>query len=422
MQGTVRMRILLFLVGVVIVPIGTVLIILFAKGYRPSMTTRRFMPTGLLVADSFPDGAQIYLNGKLTSATNTTVNLTPGEYDAEIKKEGYFTWKKHLNVQAEIVTRATAYLFPTVPSLKAVTSTGAANPSASPELTHVAFANTEGITSKLYVLDLSESPLGLLNREARLITSSTFINFSATQLVWAPDSRQILAVSTSSAYLIDLGSQQLTDVTATLTPLINSWKQSINIRNAQKFGTLPEKVQTIFATSAADLVWSPKENKVLYTATASAVIPDHVIRELPGSSTQPQARQLAPGTVYVYDLEEDRNFAVGHISAAPTPTPAKTKASKNPAIAALPKINLSDLGYIHPSGLMWFPTSLHLFRVEGNKINITEYDGQNSTTVYAGPLLNPIVIPYPSAKQMLILTNLTPTVTPLANLYAISLR
>lgn len=284
------------------------------------------------MATSSPDGAQIHLNGQLSSATNTTINLPPATYKVEIKKDGFSPWTKILRVEAEIVTRAAVTLFPSVPSFKAITTAGAANPVLSPDGTKVIFSNA----SKYYLLDLSESPLGLINRDAREI------------------------ISTSSA-----------------------WKTPTKI---DPLPTLPQIMQDILATAAGSLVWSPKENKLLYTATASAMIPDNLIKPLPGSSTQPQSRAIAEGQTYVYDLEEDRNFSV-------------------------------------PTGVTWFPDSAHLLLTEKGKVTIMEYDGQNPTIVYAGPMENSFAFPYPSGKQLLILANLSAnSKTSVPNLYAVSLR
>jgi hypothetical protein len=176
-------------------------------------------------------------------------------------------------------------------------------------------------------------------------------------------------------------------------------------------------LQDILASSSADIDWSPRENKLLYTATASAQLPDSLKKPLPGSSTQAQERSLVPGSVYVYDLEEDRNFKVGEIT-LPTPTP-KNLRSKNP----LSSIINSQL--LVNAGLHWLPTSSHLISIEANKITIFEYDNQNHTIVYAGPMSNLIAIPYPSAKQMLILTSLNPTPSSASatlNLFALTLR
>ncbi len=382
-----RQRILLFLATLILVPLLTYSVILFARGYRPSPSGGgSLQPTGILAANSLPEGAQLYINSRFKSATNTNLNLPPGSYEIEIKKDTYFPWKKTVEIKAEEVTRASAILFPTIPALKAITTTGASSPTLSPDGTKIAFIQTSNNLSNIYILDLNDSPLGILNRDPKQI--ATLINVST--ITWSPDSKQIVLSASSAAYLVDINnpSQQTTNVSARLVALLRDWEQTRSTREAQKFSTLPMPVQVTLATSAANLVWSPKENKVMYTATSSATIADNLIRPLPGSSTQAQSRHTTPGNIYVYDTEEDRNFKISSASAK----------------------------------LAWFPTSNHLVELQQSKVTVLEYDGGNPTVVYMGPMENGYAFPYPSSRQLLILANLNPTISKLSNLYAVSLR
>lgn len=418
MQGLVKTRLFLTLVSVVVVVAGTVAVILFARGYRPNPATNSLSPTGILVAQSYPDGAQIYLNGQLKSATNASLNLSPGRYAVAIKMAGFIDWQKDLVIKAEEVTRATAWLFPSVASLRAVTATGATRPAASPDGSKVAYLLRQNNLTRLYTLDLSESPLGLLNRESKLITTlpnspQSILN---SQLIWSPDSRSLLLPASSSAIMVNLNSSQITDVSDRLDLIISTWHSQIVEQNTPRLSLLPKPLRDILATTGADIVWSPKEDKILYTATASAVIPDGLIKPLPGSSTQTQVRALESGRVYVYDVEEDTNFLLGD-ALPPSPTP---RPSRNPI--PIPADLASQIGYYHPGGFSWFPTSHHLVKANGGRVTIVEYDSTNSTTVYTGPLEDSFAAAYPSTKQLLILTNLNPDTSLLPNLYAVSLR
>lgn len=378
-----RNRILLSLLGAILVPVFTYGIILVAKGYRPDIKTGQINSSGLLAATSIPDGAQIIVDGQLKSATNASINLSPGSYLVEIKKEGYSPWQKQLTIEAEIVTKATATLFPNVPSLKAITSTGASRPQVSPDGTQVAFVRTEGNLSNIYTIGLSESPLGSINRDSKLLTSLPKNDYL---LSWSPDGKELMTQATPSAYLITLADSRTVVLASDSATTKLRWTKLQASIDAPRLLTLPTELQAILATSAANLVWSPRENKILYTATASATIPDNLIRPLPGSNNQPQERKLTAGKMYVYDIEEDRNFVVG------------------------------------TGNLSWFPDSAHLVLVEPNKVTIMEYDGSNHTVVYAGPMINGYAFPYPSGKQLLILTNLNPESITVPNLYAVSLR
>ncbi len=403
MQDAVRNRLLLFISTLIVVPVLTVVAILFARGYRPSLTHKGILITGILAANSYPDGAQVYVNGQLKTATNASLSLAPGIYRIEIKKEGYQSWTKDMVIDPEIVTRATAVLFPSVPVLKPITTDGAVHPLLSPDGTKTAFY-TPG-QRQLFLLDLSESPLGLLSRDSRLVT--TFLS-PITQSLWSPDSRQILVTATSSAYLVDTGSGQISVVVS--SEISKLWAISQSKRQNSLWDSLPKPLADLLATSAADLVWSPQENKILYTATSAANLSDNIIRPLPGSSTQPQSRNLIPNQVYIYDLEEDRNFLIDKIAIS-SPTPKSKKGS----LSTLPLALGTNANW------QWFPTSSHIFRVENNQIVIKEYDNQNRTVIYTGPLAEPLAIPYPSKKQILILTRLD-SASSSANLYAISLK
>ncbi|KKS32410.1 MAG: PEGA domain protein [Candidatus Amesbacteria bacterium GW2011_GWA2_42_12] len=381
-----RSRILLFFTGLLLVPLVTYFVILFARGYRPDFRNKEFKPTGILATSSLPENAQVYVNGILKTATNSNFNLEPGDYTVEIKKDGFQPWKKTLKVATEEVTRAYATLFPSVSSLKSITSTGASIPVISSDGTKAIYF----YKNILYLLDLSESPLGLLNRDPKQIYT---LNTAPYTLIWSPDSRQILTISTSSAQLIDLGQQPVKTISSPSGQLA-LWSQQRAAQELQKDIILPATFREILATSAANLVWSPKENKLLYTATASAVIPDNLIKPLPGSNSTPQARALKPGSIYVYDVEEDKNFEI--------------------------KIENSKLKI---ENLRWFSDSWHLVFSQPGKITVMEYDNSNPTVIYQGPMEQDFAYPYPSGKQILILTNLNPSVkNSVPNLYAISLR
>lgn len=383
-------RILLFLMTLLLVPLLTYFVILFARGYRPGLNSSgqtSLQATGILAATSLPEGAQLYINGEFKSATNTNLNLPPGRYEIEIKKDTYYPWKKTLEVKPEEVTRASAVLFPTVPALKSITTTGAAMPTLSPDGTKVAFIQAVNNRVSLFVLDLSDSPLGILNRDPRLLSTQ---NSPLQTLSWSPDSKQILAQASASALLVDLNSSNTPAAVASPSGLLANWKVIYQTRERQKFEALPVSLQSILATSAANLVWSPREDKLMYTATASATIVPNLVRPLPGSSTQSEERNITPNTTYIYDLEEDRNFKIS---------------------VASPSAKLS-----------WFPTSNHLVQVEKGKVIVLEYDGTNSTVVYSGPMENGYAFPYPSSRQLLILANLNPTISKFPNLYAVSLR
>jgi hypothetical protein len=271
----------------------------------------------------------------------------------------------------------------------------------------------------------------MLNRESRL-AGSLPVSLSAQnwQLIWSPDSRYILATDyglksgSPSAFFIDPGNQEVSSAGTSLTYLLQNWKDRQKTQDLQKFNSLPISLKEVLSTSSANIAWAPRENKILYTATASATLPTQVKKPLPGSSTQAQKRDLVPGEVYVYDLEEDRNFLISS-QIAPTPTPTKSLTKSQKVFSPISPSSYNNIP-AHPSGWSWFPTSSHLYRVDNGKVVIIEYDNQNPVTIYSGLLLENTAIPYPSGKQMLLLTSFstTPSASSSAQptLYALTLR
>src|SRR4030065_1413993 len=100
----IRKRIIIFLSLIIGITAVAYFLTKLASGYRFDFTNGSLRPTGLLVASSLPNQATILVNGKaLKSKTATTLSLTPGEYQVEIKKDGFSSWQKKLLIEKELV-------------------------------------------------------------------------------------------------------------------------------------------------------------------------------------------------------------------------------------------------------------------------------------------------------------------------------
>jgi len=390
----VKKRLIIFLTIFISIGIVAYFLIKLASGYRPDFTNKTMRPTGLLVATSTPNQASILINGKLLKVkTATTLSLAPGEYDIEIKKDGFSSWKKKILIEKELVVKTEAYLFPTYPNLKALTSMSASNPVISPDGKKVVFAvANQDEKNGLWILDLTERPLGLARESYQILQSAPKgRDFAKATYQWTPSSKQILVTLAKENFLVEANNlndnTKLIDVTDQLLTIQKGWKNEEKILEQAKLGKLPEELWQILEQGTKGITFSLDETKVLYTATASASIPKNLIPPLPGANNQPEIRDLTSGRTYVYDLKEDRNFAID-----------------------LPK----------DTQINWFPTSKHLFLVQKDKISIIEYDNTNRIDVYSGPFENSFAFPFPSGNKILVLTSLSKE-TP-SNLYSISLK
>ena len=99
------------------------LMILYYQGWRfdfdPPAGGKRITQTGGLFLKVIPKQAEIYLDGKLVKKTDfffgslLIENLLPKRYLVEAKKNGYFSWKKDLEIKEREVTEAkNIVLFP----------------------------------------------------------------------------------------------------------------------------------------------------------------------------------------------------------------------------------------------------------------------------------------------------------------------
>ena len=419
-KRTPRLLIIIFIITLLVA--GTLVAIRFAKGYRPSFKSKSLEGTGLLVATSFPKGASVFINDKLTSATDDTINLPPGDYQVRIAKDGYISWEKTLHLEPELVTQTLTRLFPAVPDLKPLTFSGAINPIPSPDGQKIVFAVANATTDTkngLYVIDLFDRPLSFKSDPRQIVRNSQEFDFTASELTWSPDSSQILAVidpgeKTEANLLLDINyfndANDIKDVTATLPVILTEWNEILDKKDHLRFVELPEFIQAIATQSATALFWSPDEDKLMYLATASAQIPENLIPSLPATSSQPEDRNIEPNHIYIYDLEEDKNFKISvtavEIDSKITPLEALSNRYS--------PLNLQPI--------QWYPDSNHVIIAEADKLIITEYDNTNQHTIYAGPFSNNFVYPWPNGSRLVILTSLNGGTDLPPNLYSINLK
>lgn len=395
-QFIIPLLIFIFLIA------GTLLVVTYGRGYRLDFGQGKpeISGTGLLVATSSPNGASVFINGHLTTATDSTLNLSPGEYTVRITKEGYFPWEKKLKIQKEVVSKAEALLFPINPKLEGITASGVKNPTLDPSASRIAYtvASESARKNGVYILDMTARPILTLQSAATQIADDTLDLLSEAMLLWSPDGQELIAtisaqVGSATTYLLKTNSfnQNPQDISATLSVVQATWEKDKLEKEKARTSTLKPALQKLIFENFNILAWSPDETKILYEASQSAELELIIKPPLIGADSTPQDRSLNKGSVYVYDMKEDKNFKI---------------------LNSKPESKLS---------LQWFPDSKHLIYVESKKIDILEYDGANRTTLYAGPFADNYVFPWPNGSKLVILTNLGNENIP-PNLYTIGLK
>lgn len=411
------------LAAALLITAGTIIAITFARGYQFDPVTKQLTGTGILVATSDPNGAEVLIDGKLKTATNNSINLPPGTYDVLIQLDGYSSWEKRVTIKQEEVYKTNAFLFPKVPDLRPLTLTGSLNPTVAPDNSKIVYSIASASAEKngIWIVDMGRSniPAPLPNGgDFRQIYQETAHLSEEAKFLWSPDTKQVMvytgskmpAIATTSAtpktattptapsqggssglvYLMNTDQLNNSLVPLSQTQIdqtLADWNTLKSQRIAVQMSKLPVSLTAFLSSSAANIQFSPDETKLLYTATVSATMPSFLQTYLPGKNPTSETRKLTPGKVYVYDLKEDTNYQIDNCASG-------VKCS-------------------------WFPSSRHILAFTNKEISVMEYDGSNKSTVYAGPFTDSIVYPWPNWSKIVISTSLNQIGE---NLYTINLR
>jgi hypothetical protein len=378
----------------------TVGVIMYGKGYRFGLGPGKieFRGTGLLVTKSIPDGAQVFIDGRLKTATDNTINLAPGEYEIKIYKEGYFPWQKKIKIETEVVTKAEALLVPTAPKLESITDLGANYPIMDPTITRIAFNVSSQSAEKngIYVFDMKSNTLPTLQSSSTQVVNDLLDIFSSAQTSWSPDGKDIIATISADrlepySYLLDTdrANNPPNNVTSVLPTVAESWNKLRTSKDKAVLDSLPKAVKKMTADNFKIMAFSPDRNKILYEASHSATLPIIIKPRLLGVNSTPEYREITEGNIYVYDVKEDRNYKLD--------------------------------GDNFKQAYSWFTDSKHFIFVKNKEVHIMDFDGLNDVVVYAGPFVEDYIFPWPDATRIVILTNLgNNKIAP--NLYTISLK
>ncbi len=412
-------------------------LIAIARGYRFNPSQRTIKSTGILVASSNPDGAKIFVNGELKGATNSNIIVSPGEYDVEIKKDGFTSWSKRLTIKGELVIKADALLFPQNPTLSPVTSLGVKKAFSSPtgdaiiiiseseEEVVVDPASDEEEKNGIYLLENVRNPLSRINPLNTLVFKSAFSEESEgfqledITIEFSPDEKQLLITTyipletdiegnveeveqedrtISNIYLIDAGSS--TDdpfnVTESVDTIRNAWSEEQMEITEKALRAFKDPLADVALESFDIMAFSPDETRILYTATQSATLPLVIDPPLVATNQTPEVRDIETGSIYVYDAEEDRNYKVFGVDEFESLEDAKNR-------------------------ILWYPSSAHLILREDDKISAFDFDGTNKRTVYSGPFSKDFLATSKDGR-LFILTNFNSETGSLQDLYSIGLK
>lgn len=328
---------------------------LYTSGYRlqnSNNTSIDLTKTGMVNAKSSPESANVYLDGKLTTATNDAIaGVTPGKHTLKISKKGFVDWSKEIEVFPELVTDITAVLISQSPRLEPLTNTGARNPVISGSLSKLAYFSEDINDPGIYIIPLGGVNISLFRSNPNLAIKDTKVTkYSQGKVMeWSPDELNLLVEGTNSVYyLVDL-EKNTAQTTDSPEKVRQTWKQILTNKRKAMMEKLEVTgdIKTLALSDKA--VWAPDDKKFLYLV------------KLDGKMQYK-----------VYNLEKP----------LPIGEKGENLVLETDASAAQPKFS-------------WFPDSFHLIMTEGNPevdkkgvISLIRIDGTNKTEIYSNTLFS----------------------------------
>lgn len=223
----------------------TPLVSLYATGYKIG-SGFHVQKTGILIIDSKPANANIYLNNKIQrnflkklytkekSVITTPAkikNLLPGEYDVRLELPGYWSWQKKLEIKSGQSTFAeNIFLFKH--DLPAQLESGEFSYlDISPDLSSALLINKQAITL-----------LNLTNNDKKIFapgaTTSLEFNAATTTSLWSANSQAVI---------------------------INNWLFKIN------GWSKPQPLNELFGQPPTNLKWHSHDDSIFYAQVENAI-------------------------------------------------------------------------------------------------------------------------------------------------------
>ena len=367
-------------------------VIAYARGYRFDYKNKSLSSTGIIAVTSYPKTAKIYLNGLLHGVTDNNLTLSPGDYQIDIKKEGFTSWSKKVNLKGELVVNIDAVLYPANPSLSPLTNLGIVKAVPLEDTDKIVVFAEEGV----YLFEAARRPLSFFPPLKTIVKKELFttpIDFSTVEVEISPDQKQAIVDN----YLISLEEENQSILDLSLSAeskqaLITAWGEQKQANFLKILETYPPEFSKIASDSFKVISFSPNETKVLYQSLDNVSLSQMITPPLIATNQAIETRSLKKGGFYIYDKKEDKNYFISNF-----------------------EFRISNFN------IQWYFDSRHLVIEEDKKISIADYDNTNRQPVYSGPFEAKFFTTSSDGK-ILILANLNPEANKLPDLYLVGIR
>lgn len=279
------------------------LLILYAIGYSYNFNKATAEPVGVILLDSKPRRAEIYVNEKKYSRTPDAVSGLPvGEYSTQVTLDGYRPWQKIVSVSAGRATELRDILLipKDIPSTDLAENVSSFSLSPDRKLIAVAYAN-----KKMEIIDSSG---------AQMLPPISF-NQQVKSLLWSPGSDSVIARDTSDVYwLVDLSRQNplRVPISSTVTHMV--WDMHVPGRilyTSLDGSLLAYQVRTdAVITIAAEVEYFAPTERLIYTVHTNGNLSAYTTQgqkttvKLPVFEKKVAGILATPDSNIVYQLED----------------------------------------------------------------------------------------------------------------------
>lgn len=189
-------------------------VVLYSQGYRLDWKNRRLTTTGAVFIKAFPKTSQVFVDQKLVKTTDFLFgsalldNLLPGRHEIQVRKDGFFPWKKNLEIDPSQVAEAkNIVLFPATASFQKL-SQEALDIFPDPNLRQAVLKKSNSRGWYLTLLDLSSGLEKVLLQETDLTRLAPKQGADLLNLEWAAKSQRLILTigrqEQPSFFLLDL--------------------------------------------------------------------------------------------------------------------------------------------------------------------------------------------------------------------------
>lgn len=174
---------------------ATLLIALLTSGYDVDRTTGQVIKNGLVVVDSHPEAANVFVDGQPKGRTDQRLILPEGSYTISLQQAGYRGWQHKVTLEGSSIEQLVyPFLFPEKLETKAITSYVKAPPllSQSPDRRWLVIKDVSKL-GQFELIDLNdkENP-----RSTLILPADTFVATAGEhqfkEVEWSSDNTHVL--------------------------------------------------------------------------------------------------------------------------------------------------------------------------------------------------------------------------------------